>query len=212
MLAECPVCHRPLRWTYLLRTTWSQWRCDGCGSLLGIDRKRRMLAIAPYAGSVAVIVFAIPGVGFGDFVILPVAVGTMVCFYLLFDRAVVLERCGLRCKGCGYDLRGQVALRCPECGGALNDTQRVRLETGRFPPAVVRRRRTRPGWIVLVLVLLGTVTITAFVTASYLAARARAVRQQAAAAAAAAGAGSGQSPTPQADNNESLTTPKPGDE
>ena len=90
----------------------------------------------------------------------PVVFGVQLCFFLLLDRAVVFERYDLHCNGCGYDLRGQVAPRCPECGAAMDDAQRRILETGRFDPMVIRRRRTVSLGFVVFLVALGMSTIS----------------------------------------------------
>ena len=155
MLAECPDCRQRLRWTYLLNMSAPQWRCEGCGSLLEFDGKRRMLTVALSLPSVAVMAYAVPSVGIGGVAIIGIILGVQGCFFLLLDRAVVFERCELHCNGCGYDLRGQVAPRCPECGATMDDTQRQILETGRFDPVVIRRRRTVSLGFVVFLIASG---------------------------------------------------------
>ncbi|MCH7721238.1 MAG: hypothetical protein IH988_09680 [Planctomycetes bacterium] len=136
----------------------SQWRCGGCGSLLEFDGKRRMLTVALSLVSVAVIAYTLPWVGLGGLAIIPVIFGVQWCFFLLLDRGVVFERRELHCHGCGYDLRGQVASRCPECGAAMDDTQRQILETGRFDPVVIRRRPTVSLGFIIFLIASGVTT------------------------------------------------------
>lgn len=141
----------------MLRPMWSQWRCDGCGSLLGINRKRRILAVFPFVAVVCFMGFFLSRAGWGDFMVVPFALALWFPYFLLLDRAAVLERCGFRCKGCGYDLQGQTVPRCPECGRDFDAAERAILETGAFP----RTTRRSPGraWAaigVLVFIFLGT--------------------------------------------------------
>jgi len=151
--AECPVCRQPLRWTYILRTVWSQWHCGACGSLLGIDRKRRVLAIFPFVVMVLCVSVLISRLGLGDLVILPVTIALAAPYFLLVDRAVVLERYGFRCKACGYDLQGQTVPRCPECGRDFDADERVRLEAGPFADVRVAERGRRRAAFALVIIV-----------------------------------------------------------
>ena len=174
LLAECPVCRRPLRWTYMLRPMWSEWMCDGCGSLLGLNRKRRLLAIPPFVGLALAALTMVQLAGWGLLVALPMILAIWVPYFLLLDRAVVLEERGCRCKQCGYDLRGQVAPRCPECGRELDADERAFVATGAFAKTPVRPRRRL--WLTLTLVLLACVTtgsMLALGTKRYFATRAR---------------------------------------
>lgn len=159
LLAECPVCRRPLRWTYMLRPMWSEWVCEGCGSLLGLNRKRRLLAILPFVGLALAVVGMAQFAGGGLLVALPAILVIWVPYFLLLDRAVVLEERGLRCKQCGYDLRGQIAPRCPECGREFDADERASLKTGGFASAPVRPRRRL--WLTATLVVLACVTMLA---------------------------------------------------
>ena len=95
---------------------WGTWRCPGCGALLGIDKRRRLLAMIPYAVLLFVLLTVLHIPNWGYWVALPVVVAVGYANFVFFDRAVVLERAGFRCQRCGYDLRGQVEPRCPECG------------------------------------------------------------------------------------------------
>ena len=151
LTAECPVCREPLRWTYVLRPLWSQWRCGRCGSLLGVNRKRRLLAILPF------IVFVLPAslflsrAGWGDFAVIPVVLIVWIPYFLLLDRASVLERRGFRCKGCGYDLRGQVVPRCPECGREFDAEEKARLEAGLLIDTTAAPPRRRLALTLLII-------------------------------------------------------------
>lgn len=137
---------------------WSQWRCAGCGSLLGIDRTRRLVAIPPFVVISLAVVLFLTRMGFHDLLLIPLLVIFGLPWFLLIDRAVVLERCGFRCRTCGYDLRGQSAPRCPECGQEFNPDERAYLETGVYPrPALRRRRRGLIG--VLLIVMLGLLVV-----------------------------------------------------
>jgi uncharacterized protein (DUF983 family) len=174
LLAECPVCRRPLRWTYMLRPMWSEWACDGCGSLLGLNRKRRLAAILPFVGLALAVVGMAQFAGGGLLVALPAILAIWVPYFLLLDRAVVLEERGFRCKQCGYDLRGQVVPRCPECGREFDADERASLRAGAFASAPVRPRRRL--WLTLALVLLACVAMGGMLavgTQRYFAARSR---------------------------------------
>ena len=55
----------------------------------------------------------------------------LVMFVLVafFDRLIILDSSGVRCRQCGYDLRGSEE-RCPECGTFFEEKQ-----TGQPPTA-----------------------------------------------------------------------------
>jgi hypothetical protein len=173
LFADCPVCHASLRWTYVMRPIWSRWRCEGCGSLLGVDGKRRMLSV------LVMLVVLLGGVLLapaGMDVAMPLlALAVWAPVFLVLERARVLERCGLRCKTCGYDLRGQVTPRCPECGRDLEESERAMLATGALPATSARPRR--PAWIMVALLIVCFVaTGVAVGLTRYWGSRARMVR------------------------------------
>jgi hypothetical protein len=122
--AECPNCRRPIPGIRLFfKSLWSRWRCEGCGSLLGVDVRRRWLATIPWA----VVLFLLLGVlrvtNLGYAIAVPMIIAVGMLNYFLFDRAVVHERAGFRCRQCGYDLQGQVESRCPECGSEFDSSE-----------------------------------------------------------------------------------------
>jgi hypothetical protein len=174
LFADCPVCHASLRWTYVMRPIWSRWRCERCGSLLGVDGKRRMLSVLVFAVVPVGGAFLAP-VGVRDVAMLLLALAVCAPVFLVLERARVLERCGLRCKGCGYDLRGQVTPRCPECGRDLDESERALLATGALPATSARPRRA--AWIMVgLLVVCFVATLVAVGFTRYRVSRPRMVR------------------------------------
>ncbi len=182
LTAECPVCREPLRWTYVLRPLWSQWRCGRCGSLLGVNRRRRLLAILPFIVLLLSASVFLSRAGWGDFAVIPVVLVLWIPYFLLLDRASVLERCGFRCKRCGYDLRGQVVPRCPECGREFDAEEKARFDAGLFadatPTAPPRRRLALTLLIIVPLLLTVGLGIAHWRSYSVRLARQRAVATQ----------------------------------
>ena len=158
MPATCPVCRVPMPWTYVLRPMWSRWNCTHCGSRLGIAiRRRALLAFLLLAMMISALLLGRLGSGIGEYLVLLAVAAWVPCFVCL-DRAAVIERVGLHCQGCGYDLQGQVIPRCPECGRALSDTERTLLGGGTLPAP--KSERSRWGWTLLVVLpLLFCVTL-----------------------------------------------------
>jgi hypothetical protein len=149
---ECPVCRAALSWWHLLRPLWSQWNCPACDSLLGIDVLRRLLGIGIYVPLALVIVFGLPRLGLPELFVIPIILVSWFPIFALTERPRVIERRGLNCTRCGYDLRGQTTPRCPECGRDLDERQRALLAGAAEPPG----RRARPiAGTILVVVLLG---------------------------------------------------------
>ena len=167
-LAECPVCRTPLPLNYFLRTAWSRWRCGHCGSLLGINTKRRLLSLLPFL-FIVILLFILTGrLGLGTLYTCLIFVPIWAAYFLLVDRAVVIERCGFRCKKCGYNLQGQVVPRCPECGGVFDDDERRMMETGVYP-AATPHRNDRVWFLIATLIcslLLVTTLLGLYLTGS----------------------------------------------
>ncbi len=117
MSPECPNCREPIPRLRLFATSaWGRWNCRSCGALLGLDTRRRLLAVVSWIVILILLIYVARIANFGYAIAAPLAACAAILNFFLFDRAVVHERTGFRCHGCGYDLQGQVAARCPECG------------------------------------------------------------------------------------------------
>ena len=154
---ECPVCRHPLPWTFVLRPAWSQWRCVVCGSLLAINARRRFLMLIPFVAVLLLIPLLATATGIPPLWAM-VVVTLLAVIPIVLQPPRVRERCGLRCKTCGYDLHGQVVPRCPECGRDLDPEERGFLETGAYPTPPGRDRPRR--WAILLLILLIALGLT----------------------------------------------------
>ena len=155
MPVECPNCREPIpRIRLFLTTAWGRWRCSRCGSLLGIDVRRRFLAMIPYFGILILLFWFGGGTARSLTVALPAVVVLGLVNFMLFDRAVVHERTGFRCQKCGYDLQGQVEARCPECGSDFESTELAAYkDAGPIRPPAVRWSRWRIAGVVFMIAL-----------------------------------------------------------
>lgn len=135
-----------------LTPAWGRWRCDGCGSVLGISVRRRVLATIPWVGILFVLIGVLRITRLGYAIAIPMLLAAGILNYFLFDRPVLHERTGFRCRRCGYDLQGQVEGRCPECGTEfeLAELAAHRASGRRKLPAVSRART----WIALAVALI----------------------------------------------------------
>ncbi len=97
--------------------------------------------------------------------------------YFLFDRPVVHERTGFRCRQCGYDLSGQVVSRCPECGSPfeMDDLARHKMAGPEKRSKVPHAQR----WVFTALLIVVGTSVLAAGILYYKTARTRAARQQA---------------------------------
>ena len=161
MPAQCPQCRRRIPWIRTFFTTaWGRWRCEGCGSLLGINVGRRLALALGGAAFIVLLVERFRSVGLGYVAILPTIIAAFGLLFYFLDSVVVHERVGFRCRSCGYDLQGQKELRCPECGTAF-DPPETGFEASPDPhhepvsPAAVRSRRATVIMVVLMVILVG---------------------------------------------------------
>ena len=118
---RCPRCNHNLpRDLWFWSTWWTRLRCEGCGSLLRVNRHGRAVVIVTMLG--ASLLLPCGGVLlFGlSLVMLSVVVGViMVGSFTLWwrlDRWLVVEPVGSYCAHCAYNLAGIVSGQCPECG------------------------------------------------------------------------------------------------
>ncbi|HRX85008.1 MAG TPA: hypothetical protein P5572_08320, partial [Phycisphaerae bacterium] len=85
---------------------------------------------------------------------LPVLACGVLAIVLLFDRADLVDRTGMRCHRCGYDLRGQSETRCSECGAAFDPSEAARrAAAAEYQAAATRRRRVASAVLVAITVL-----------------------------------------------------------
>ena len=156
MPVECPNCRQPIaRYRLFFRTAWSRWRCDGCGSLLGIDIRRRFLAVIPWIAILFFLLRVVHITRLGLLIALPTIICAGLLNFFLLDRAVVHERTGFRCRKCGYDLQGQTESRCPECGLVFDSAE---LATYKAKPDMVRKPQSRWGFRIATALLIGLIT------------------------------------------------------
>jgi hypothetical protein len=161
LTSECPVCRRPIsRLRTFLRPAWSRWRCEGCGSLLGVSLAWRLLATIPWIALILLLLLVLDIMSLGFAIGLPLLIGVGMANCMVLDRVIVVERCGFRCKGCGYDLRGQAAPACPECGRAFDQEEIGLMKRASLGIADERPRRGAGvgRWVAIsIVILLGLV-------------------------------------------------------
>lgn len=187
MPVDCPNCHGPISRFRLFRTTaFGRWRCKHCDALLAVDTRRRMLGILaaillPLAMIIPLEMGILPA---RSAVVLPFTILGTILIVLALDRPLLIQRAGFRCRSCGYDLRGQVVPRCPECGTELDEEQQALLADENrpaymtVPGAQLRRRRYMAAILILVgLMLAGGVLAGVFARRQRAAAARRAATQ-----------------------------------
>lgn len=150
MAVECPVCHRPISFWRVIRTTaWGSWRCPDCDSKLGVDRKRRFLALIPWTIVVLSVMVFTPLMQYSMFLTVGLLVGFFFAIFYAFEQATVLEQAGFRCTKCGYDLQGQVDPLCPECGYELSADEQsllARIRSGDSISVGQMRQHIKGRW------------------------------------------------------------------
>jgi hypothetical protein len=123
-----------------------------------VSLKRRLLATIPWIVLIVLMLLVLDIMSLGIAIGLPALIVVGMANYMLLDRVIVVERCGFRCRGCGYDLRGQVEPACPECGRQFDEEEIERMKRA-DPHAVVARRGRRSAvgrWAaVSAMILLG---------------------------------------------------------
>lgn len=152
------------RWN-VLRPLWAQWRCRHCNSLIAVDIPRRVLGIVMYVPAVLFAFFTLTQWGAPQALIILGIFVLWLPIFLLTEALSVVERRGLLCNECGYDLRGQTLPRCPECGSELDDRLRALLAGAAEPPPRRAARLGRVLTIVAVLALFVIVGMQAFLMA-----------------------------------------------
>lgn len=162
MALECPTCRHPVSFWRSVRTTaWGRFPCRVCGSILGVDVKRRFASLVPF---IPVSFFLLHFIGiqnYGALVFYPTMIVVFLVLLRLFERITLLEARAFRCETCGYDLRGQIVTRCPECGSEFDPGAKERVEARVGKPAP----RARHLWLLVVLIVLFSATLVAGILA-----------------------------------------------
>jgi len=130
MHPECPNCRSAIpRYRLFITTAWGRFPCRNCGSLLGVNLRRRFLGVGLCMFLGFAWVMVLRGAAVAVSVVPPVVFFLGILVYVFFfDRAVVHERTGFRCRRCGYDLQGQADSRCPECGTTFDLSGKPKLD------------------------------------------------------------------------------------
>ncbi len=140
MIRKCPRCDEPIPWRHRIRGRI--WPCGSCGvrlSRLEPDPKSAD-TIAWLAISLSLLLgagFVLAVGGLSEALSLAVIPGFVLLLFVLGSALqIALQRCaidGPHCPVCGYDLAGNAAGTCPECGGPGRQ--------GRDGPEPMPRRR-----------------------------------------------------------------------
>ena len=115
------------------------------------------MATIPWIAILIILLLVLNIMSWGLWFALPILVAAGLANYMLFERIVVHERCGFRCRSCGYDLQGQIEPYCPECGRALDEDEIERLRRtspGQEPKAAGISRTSRWAAIIIMALLL----------------------------------------------------------
>lgn len=135
-LFECPNCRRPLPFKRRFHKTWT---CEQCGSTLTFGGVKPLLPRFAAFAICVVVVFPLLSALIAAvsplhraprwfYFQLPLLLLVAYPFVKLVDRfmhrtVVILDRTGVHCRQCGYDLEGNVSGKCPECGTAAELSQ-----------------------------------------------------------------------------------------
>lgn len=152
MKLQCPNCREPVSFLRSLRTTaWGRFRCEMCGSILGISLQRRTLAVLVWTAVVGLLVLTARRQGYPPLLVLSMLIVMFPIALYLFEEVVLIEARSFCCKKCGYDLRGLRERRCPECGTDFDPAEKAVIPAGAASaPPISRRSLT-----VIALVLMG---------------------------------------------------------
>jgi hypothetical protein len=133
------------------------FRCKCCGSILGVSRPRRLLALGLWfvAFWAMMAILHLPAWGQPATYIAPVL--TLIAIYYLCEKVVLVERRAFTCKKCGYDLRDLTENRCPECGTAFDPAERERIVARVDPPPP----NPRHIWLAVLIVVVLAMAVVA---------------------------------------------------
>lgn len=124
---KCPNCTRQTSPKFFSRSfgIWSKWRCETCGSLVRIDKGRRVLLACANGAIFMTLITLLKLIEPPKFLIMPIAsicMGIMLVWaavWMRSERLQIVERGDAYCGDCGYNLRGNTSRICPECGTSI---------------------------------------------------------------------------------------------
>jgi hypothetical protein len=158
----CPVCRTSLPWLKtFFRPAWARWECAHCGSIIGIDTRRRTIAIGAWLAVLFAWILWMRKAGIPMPVVL---IGLLALCYItitFIDRVIPIEIRGVRCRGCGYDLRQCRDAQCPECGTVIDDEIQTRIQTGDHDRPLTVPHAPRQRWLLILLIVVGSASLLA---------------------------------------------------
>ncbi len=127
MAMECPHCKHPTsnKRKFFGSHIWAKWDCQRCGSKLAFNKTRRVIIGLAFGAIAMPLPLLTTKIITSPMGLLGIALCLLaLCPIFLFlwwrlEQLVVLERRGLFCTECGYDLTGNQSGQCPECGKKL---------------------------------------------------------------------------------------------
>lgn len=154
MSFKCPVCHQDFPFMrQFLTPTWGSFQCTACDSQLGVNAYRRFFVVPIWIG---LYYFATRYIRLPASYDIVTVLGTFMVMYILyfawFEKPRIIQRCGFRCKDCGYDLQGQKDPRCPECGRVFDETETSQMKRLLQFETVKPRKRSSVVIIVFMIV------------------------------------------------------------
>ena len=92
MALECPNCRSLVSFWRSIRTTaWGRFACKACGSVLGIDVKRRFSLLIVWLACLAFFVFVARLPQFGTAAVVAVFATSFFLLFYLFENIVLIE-------------------------------------------------------------------------------------------------------------------------
>ncbi len=159
MALECPNCRAPVSlWRAFRTTAWGRFTCKTCGSVLGINVKRRFFALIPLTVWMVFLMSVVGMRQYGTAWMAAAYLASSLFIFYLFEDIVLIERRAFCCRKCGYELEGLPLPRCPECGTGFDPEEKQRIEERIGQP--IPRARYRWVLVLLILLLVGTLILS----------------------------------------------------
>jgi hypothetical protein len=176
MFPECPNCREPVSFLRSVRTpAWGSFRCRACGSILTASLARRLLAAGLWLIGLVLATELWHIYTWGRVIAYGGMIVTLIGMLYLSEKVVLLDRRAFTCHKCGYDLRGLIDDRCPECGAAFDRAEQERILARIASPAPKPRYRWVAALVVVLLAFAMAAGMVAWQRASAPAAKGAAV-------------------------------------